>query len=173
MPRVLLYNGAGYLQQFPNSCWACCTRFVNNYYVSQGAHGQNIFSDSALAAMLHMQPNAQTDIHDVLTQCHMHDGQDSEYIPQFSEITAEIDAGRMICVCVNPTRHGYLCDTPMVGGHYVVIIGYDTNQNQICVMDPANGSIAWQSFQQTSYIPPVGGAQFWCGTVFTNGLGAS
>lgn len=97
---------------------------------------------------------------------------DTEYIPQFSAIQAEIDAHRMVCVCINPTRHGYLCKDPMVGGHYVVIVGYDTdNGNQICVMDPADGSISWQDFDQTMYTPPTGPNQFWCGAVYSNGQG--
>lgn len=168
MPRKQLPTGGGYVQEYPNSCWACCTRFVNNYCVSQlGYPGQQYLTDGGVAQHIGLNVNAETDINDVWKTCGMHGGTDSEYIPTFDEIVAEIDNGHPICVCINPTRHGYLCKEPIVGGHYVVITGYDTDLYQICVMDPADGSITWHTYAQTT----LQAGEYWCGAVYSNGQG--
>ncbi len=163
-----ILSRAGIVQQYPNSCWAACARYVNNYYVGDcGARGRILWTDEELAQAMGLPTNAETDIDQVLNELKMKDAADTEYIPLFSEIVDEIDKGRMLCVCINPKRHGYLCKEPMVGGHYVVIVGY--GENSLYVMDPANGIVNEYKYDQ--HILKDGA--YWCGTVYTNGKGAT
>ncbi len=168
MPRHRLWSGGGYTQEYRNSCWAACSRYVNNFCHAQSGQGSDYLTDGGFATAIGHSVNAETAIEGILDKAHMWDGHDFAYIPTFAEIKAEIVPGRMICVCVNPTRHGYLCKAPMVGGHYVVILGY-SDEGEIGIMDPADGSINWQTYHQTNYTPPQGADMYWCGTDYTNG----
>ncbi len=141
---------------------------MNNYCHAQTGQGSDYLTDGGFATALGHNVNAETAIEDVLEHANMWDGPDFAYIPTFDEIKAEIVAKRMMCVCVNPTRHGYLCKEPMVGGHYVVILGH-SDEGEICIMDPADGSIEWQKYDPTKYSPPQGPDVYWCGTDYTNG----
>jgi hypothetical protein len=155
-----------YTQAAEYSCWACCARYVNNYYAAR-FHGRNVIaSDAAVAEILHQPLDGPADVHVVLETLGLSDSRDSEYIPQLREIQAEIDAGRPLVVCISPERHGYLSNEPIVGGHYVVIVGYEGND--IIIMDPGQDyhDIYRQTYHQTTY-NQYEPAWFWCGTEYT------
>lgn len=164
MPQKSIANGAGYKQQFPNSCWAACARYMWNAYI--GNPLQQINSDVDLAHVVGLHVDSEADIRDVLRTLNIYGGNDSEHVPTFDEIVAEIDSDTMLCVNVGPVRHGYRDRTPMVGGHYLVIVGYNTNGSLLQVMDPATGHTQWVVYNAHTYQNEDGHISYYCGTAY-------
>lgn len=166
MPRKTLpHLNQGYVQQTPNSCWAACTRYSWNYFKSRIGHPFN--SDKALADYLGMDENGEANLDSVLQEMGLWQAGDTDYIPSFDNIVSAIDNGEMICACVYSQRRSARINESVTGGHYVVIIGYDTDQFMIQVMNPDDGSIEWQLFDHLKYQWPDGHFDYWCGTSYT------
>lgn len=120
-------------QQYVNSCWAACGRLVFNAY-----QGQTIYAtDSDFAQALGLDPKKIQNLRTVLEKANLFNGiDDTDNIPPFPTVKAQIDKGRplIICISVNIIQPGGDC----IGGHYVIVYGYDGRANTINVIDPAN-----------------------------------
>ena len=119
-------------QEFSESCWAACGRLVMNAY-----QGQEIFpTDTAFASALGLQPDVIQDMRVVLTGSNMFNGiDDTDNIPPFETIQAQIDQGRPLIICISADEIPPGSDC--MGGHYVIVYGYDSDDESITVIDPA------------------------------------
>jgi hypothetical protein len=163
MPIVLLYEGPEHQQDEENSCWASVIRLVNNVRAGE-AGGTQYDTDQEVADRVNLNTDQEQNVLEVLAALGMGDGTDSEFIPAWADIMTEIDNGRIIILNVSPTRHGYLCRQEITGGHYVAVVGYNSDTSEIAILDPATGQVTWGPYHQTEY-----GERFWCGTAYTNG----
>lgn len=120
-------------QQDPNSCWACCTRLVLNYYQKVDVYK----TDTELANALKLKVNDLQDIRKVLEQTNMFNGlDDTDNIPPIADIKKQLNTGRPLIICISgkAIKPGGDC----IGGHYVILMGLDESANKITIIDPAD-----------------------------------
>lgn len=136
-------------QQYTNSCWACCARLVLNYYQKVDVYK----TDTELADALKLNVKDLQDIKTVLEKTKMFAAlDDTDNIPSPAEIKKEMQAGRPIIICISgkPVKPGGDC----IGGHYVIVSGFDKKTNKITVIDPAN--VKGNNSEQTiAYNPKI------------------
>jgi|GEM_PF-4945309 len=148
-------------QKHENSCWAACIRMVLSY------DGLIITNDDTLAAKCGVQPNQCQDAAAMMTKCNIFDSTDDEaLVPTLQEIKAEIDKGRPIIQCVNETE--VLPGGSSVGGHYILIVGYDTDKKQLVIIDPADGQLHYCDYSaKTIHLKAYGKALYYAQPYYT------
>jgi hypothetical protein len=193
MPMVSLANAAGNFlastpapnrQQFPNSCWACATRHIANFF--QGAH--TYVNDQALVLAVNGMvmpinnpavdaPPVIFDVQDMASAAEAlhrlghNNNADDQAIPTPQEIADQINAGNPLIANVGNVRGR---DVNFVGGHWVVIVGVNdaTRPPRLEVFDPDTGVIENVQYDQNiCYLGAGGGAVpnlFWKSTSYVD-----
>ena len=142
------------VQEEENSCWACTSRMIINFYTGETTYA----SDQALAnawgaTQDPVLENVDIDVvrsaSAVLEDLGYTNNTDGSPVPSQSEISEAISAGTPLLANVatnNP--HG----TPVIDGggeHWVVITGIDNGQ--LYVFDPAEGAIGHDAYNAATY----------------------
>lgn len=152
---------SGKKQAYEKSCWAACIRMVLAY------DKLIVTSDDTLATKCGVNVNECQDAAVMMTICNIYDSTDDEAIvPSFDEIVEEIDKGRPIIQCVS--EHRVLPGASTTDGHYILIIGYDSENNKIVIVDPADGEIQYCNYQETKiHLTAYGGERYFAQPYYT------
>ena len=148
-------------QEDVNSCWACASRMISNYYVALGKGGANkkIDSDTDLAKLVGLSIDKQESASAVLATLKYANNADSAPIPTEEEISDAISDGTPLLAIIGPDDPKGKRNLKAQNGHWVVIVGID--KSVISVFDPANGSTGTVAYgakysgyywQNTSYV---------------------
>jgi Peptidase_C39 like family len=135
-------------QEHDKSCWACCTRLLVNYYQRQEVYK----TDDDIAQTLSLKADNYQDIRKVLEASSCFNGiDDTDVVPSFDVIKQQINAGRPLVECVSGTAVSP--GGNVIGGHYVLIVGYNDADQNICVIDPDELSMgkAWVLYDKKNY----------------------
>lgn len=148
-------------QKYENSCWAACIRMVLGY------DGLIIMSDDTLANKCGVTANQCQDAAAMMTRCKIFDSTDDEaLVPSLEEIKGEIDKGRPIIQCVNEAE--VQPGGSSAGGHYILIVGYDTGKKQVVIVDPADGKLDYCDYNSNSiYLKTYGKALYYAQPYYT------
>lgn len=151
----------GIQQAYENSCWAACIRMVLAY------DKLIVTNDDTLARKCGVNPNQCQDAATMMSICNIYDSTDDEAIvPRLDEIVAEINKGRPIIQCVSEKR--VQPGASSSEGHYILIIGYDTDRNQIIIIDPADGVERNCDYQaSTIFLPAYGDNRYFAQPYYT------
>lgn len=159
-------------QSNSNSCWACCTRLVRQYYAASKPLLVTYASDKQLASAVALSATSMQNVQVALESLNHYSGQDdSANLPKFDEIKGTIDNGEPLVVCVTPKKISYKDNIKKSdNGHYVLIVGYDdTIGQQIYVMDPdpSGSKIEDQTYDSEKYTCGPSGSRYWAVTYYT------
>lgn len=148
-------------QEGKDSCWACVTRMINNYYVAAGKGGTNkkIDTDTDLAKLVGKTIDKQESAAAALATLKYANSADSAPIPTKEEIKDAISDGTPLIAIIAVDNPGGKRNLKAQQGHWVVIVGIE--EDVISVFDPDNGKIntvaygekynSWY-WQNTSYV---------------------
>lgn len=175
MPRHLL-DIENHNQKNENSCWACCTRAVNNFFKEKNKKDKRqVFAgDDLLATTVNLDVGIMQNIQKALEHKDIKcfGGQDdSANLPTFDEIVESLrDNGEPLIVCVTPAKMRYDQDIEAKDlGHYVLIVGAETDgAKKLVIMDPADSvdSTFEIDFHAEQYAAPYG-TRYWACTYYT------
>ena len=139
-------------QQSGNWCWAAVTASVCTFYAGATAISQCQIATKYLGKSCCLDP-IPTACDQMFTlelplklEGHLA-GPKRDGVLAFDEIVREVDAGRVICCHIRLA----------VAGHFVAIIGYDVDNREIIVSDPAPTPLS-------AHLPYKGAATFPTGT---------
>jgi hypothetical protein len=168
MPKVILPI-SGATQSTATSCWATCGRLVSNYYGGKRTPYQ---TDDAFGKAVNLSTSSYQDTQAALNappiKCYS--GQDNAAnIPKLSEIADSIGKKQPLAVCVSAKPVTF--PNNVKNGHYILIVGVDTDNALIYVMDPdplVQAAVLPMAYSSTQYNIGHGIAnQYWGATYYT------
>ncbi|HEU4717325.1 MAG TPA: papain-like cysteine protease family protein [Bacteroidia bacterium] len=162
-------------QEDPNSCWACASREISNYYKSLGKGGKNEMysSDKELAAawskITGKPGNADISIQQsasaALGDLGYTNSADSAPVPTVGEITDAINDKKPLLAIVGSTDPKGKRKLGYQQGHWVVITGISDKGDLIEVFDPDSGKIETVAYSSQVYKSGM----FWQNTSYVDG----
>jgi papain like cysteine protease AvrRpt2 len=168
MPRLEDFPTAR--QNSENSCWACASRSIINWYEKSPKYS----SDQELAAAWntakpgqnHNNINIQQSAVAALEDLGYETGADERAIPKADEIKEQIEKGQPLLAIVGESQlpSGEQRNLNYQQGHWVVIIGISSDLSTIEVFDPAEGSIQPVAYNKDTYKSKV----YWQNTSYVD-----
>lgn len=161
-------------QATPNSCWACASRQINNWYESRQESGQNAAydSDQNLAnawsaatndparADINVQQSAAAALEDLGYENSI----DGRALPTQHEIKGAIEANKPLLAIVGDAAPNPNPNPNYQNGHWVVIIGISDDQVNLTVFDPDDGLTHVVPYNVDTYQP----GSYWQNTSYVD-----
>jgi papain like cysteine protease AvrRpt2 len=168
MPKLKDFPTA--IQERPNSCWACATRMIINYYDNAQTYG----SDQALANAWNTAKQGrgynnidiQQSASGALMDLGYKNNADDQAIPTKGEIRDAINDHKPLLAIVGTTAlaSGEARNLAAQQGHWVVIIGISDDQSTIDVFDPSDGNVRPFAYNSRTYKTD----QYWQNTSYVD-----
>jgi hypothetical protein len=151
-------------QEMSNWCWAAIAASIGDYFQTSHLNQREIASqildfscaafreDTSLASRCNQSAMLDDALRLVKGYSHWSPGR-----PAFKQVQAAIDRGCPVCPCIEWHRGGF---------HYVVIIGYAADTNEVYVEDSLHGPSVQRFAQFPKTYRATGGG--WHGTFWTD-----
>lgn len=158
MAKHILQSFPSAQQQYDNSCWACCSRMINNYFALTGRVVPGLAtynSDDAITTAAQAPFIGNTAHMDsasaLLSKLGYTNNIDDAHVPTLDELCDHLktEAPLVSLLTTNPPPPINLgnINGALYGGHWVVIVGVDGNKLRI--FDPANNNITSVTYNNT------------------------
>ena len=139
-------------QQSDTSCWLNCAKHISNFHSSRRAAPSLYREDVQLGDINKMGPAV-----DLLMNMGHKTERDKYRTPHFEDLREAIDEHKPLLIQVGPTNTEHVAlraNTKAMGGHFMVIVGYQAKQDannveMIAIFDPSDGNIHECEFNRT------------------------